>query len=274
MNNHSEKILSVITVNLNDCAGLEKTVKSVKEQNSPFIEHLVIDGDSNDGSKDFIEKEKDYFAYSISEQDNGVYDAQNKGILASKGKYLIFLNSGDTFYSSTVVSEFMKFAEVSHGELIYGNSNVTNPKGKTSILIQPKNLNLEFWYRNTLNHQSVFFSKSLFLKYGNYNTRFKFSSDFEFLFKLFLNNPKTFVYFNEVICNYSECGLSANPKNYQKIIEEKELILRENLNDKDYFKIKKQYRANLPLKQQLLLWIYDKPILAKIFKNLYNSIKR
>ena len=85
--------LSIITINKNNAFGLEKTIQSVINQTYfNQIEYIIIDGLSTDSSSDILEKYKDYFSYCISEEDEGIYDAMNKGIKAATGEYLLFLN--------------------------------------------------------------------------------------------------------------------------------------------------------------------------------------
>ena len=88
-------LISIITVNFNDKIGLERTLESVFSQNFRNFEYLVIDGGSNDGSKELLEKNSEKINYWVSEPDKGIYNAMNKGISFAKGEYLIFLNSGD-----------------------------------------------------------------------------------------------------------------------------------------------------------------------------------
>ncbi len=90
--------LSIITVNLNNKDGLQKTIDSVISQTFKDFEWIVIDGGSTDGSKELIEKYSDYISYWVSEPDKGIYNAMNKGIKVAKGDYLEFLNSGDIFF--------------------------------------------------------------------------------------------------------------------------------------------------------------------------------
>ena len=88
-------LISIITVNLNNLVGLKKTVNSVIEQKFTSYEFLVIDGESLDGSKEYLEEQKHRINLVVSEPDAGIYNARNKGIYASKGNYCLFLNSGD-----------------------------------------------------------------------------------------------------------------------------------------------------------------------------------
>jgi glycosyltransferase involved in cell wall biosynthesis len=92
--------LSVITVNYNNLAGLERTFQSVFAQSRfDAIEYIVMDGGSNDGSKELIEQHADKISFWVSERDNGLYHAMNKGIQRATGDYLWFMNSGDAMFN-------------------------------------------------------------------------------------------------------------------------------------------------------------------------------
>src|SRR5688572_2580399 len=95
--------LSIITINLNNRDGLQKTIQSVASQTGVAVEFIVVDGGSVDGSADLI-KNSPFVTKYISEKDSGVYHAQNKGIDMATGKYLLFLNSGDYLYESDTLS--------------------------------------------------------------------------------------------------------------------------------------------------------------------------
>ena len=100
--------LSIITVNLNNLTGLQKTMQSVFEQTFTNYEYIIIDGGSTDGSKEWIAQHADKLAYWVSEKDGGVFNAQNKGIVKSKGEYLLFLNSGDYFYTVEAIGALIQ----------------------------------------------------------------------------------------------------------------------------------------------------------------------
>ena len=101
--------LSIITVNLNNRDGLQKTIDSVICQTFRDFEWIVIDGGSTDGSKELIEQYADHFAYWVSEPDKGIYNAMNKGIKVAKGEYLQFLNSGDSLWNETTLQGVVPF---------------------------------------------------------------------------------------------------------------------------------------------------------------------
>ena len=90
---------SVITINYNNREGLNKTIKSVLCQSINDYEYIIIDGGSTDGSVDIINNNANFITYWVSEKDNGIYHAMNKGVAHAHGEYCIFMNSGDIFYN-------------------------------------------------------------------------------------------------------------------------------------------------------------------------------
>lgn len=267
-------ILSIITINYNDCVGLKKTVESVASQLNQDIEYIIIDGGSTDGSASYLKEKQNSLAYSCSEIDKGIYDAQNKGISKSTGKYLLFLNAGDTLYSNQVVDEFIKHVAKTDKGIIYGNSMIVSPSGAEKLLTPPAKLDLNFWYRNTLNHQAVFIKRNLFGTYGLYDLNFKICADFEFFLKVFLKENFSFEYLPLTVCNYFEDGFSANPANYDKMLEEKETVLKKHLSNKQYAQIRRAYVRSLPFRKQVLAGIYKTPVLNEVFRKIYPVISR
>jgi glycosyltransferase involved in cell wall biosynthesis len=117
-------LVSIITINLNNAVGLELTIKSVISQVLDDYEYLIIDGGSQDDSLDIIKNYSTSNLFWLSEPDRGVYDAMNKGISKSRGSYLLFLNSGDSFLNE---NSLQILVDNSNGEdLIYGDLIVKN----------------------------------------------------------------------------------------------------------------------------------------------------
>ncbi|MEG1573526.1 MAG: glycosyltransferase family 2 protein, partial [Bacteroidales bacterium] len=119
--------LSIITINLNDAAGIEKTLKSIWEKQSfRDFEHIVIDGGSKDGSVEVIKKYEKNLAYWISEPDKGIYNAMNKGIAKATGEYLLFINGGD-WLADDVLAEV--FAIPFEEDIVYGDFTYVSEDG-------------------------------------------------------------------------------------------------------------------------------------------------
>ena len=171
-------LLSIITVNYNDAIGLEKTIKSVQSQTYRDFEHIIIDGNSNDGSKEIIKKHKNSFSYWVSKSDSGIYNAMNKGINVAKGEYLLFLNSGDWLYDNEVLGKFVKFNPIE--DIVYGDSQFINPNGNSYLKKMPDNLHGMMIFHRTLNHQSSFYKNSLFEGDNGYDESYEMLADWVF----------------------------------------------------------------------------------------------
>jgi len=229
--------VSIITVNLNNLEGLKATVSSVINQDYENIEYIIIDGDSNDGSKAFIEEHKDRFRYSVSEKDKGVYDAMNKGIKAATGDYLFFLNSGDTFYSNTILNKLRDSNPIE--DIVYGNACIVYQNGTRKIKKHQQEINLLSSLTETITHQAMFFKKSLFVDVV-YDINYKLISDWIFYFEQCILNNKTSKYINIVISNFVTAGLSSNSKLIQK--ERKDYLT--NTFSENYYKLYKLMVTN------------------------------
>lgn len=193
--------LSIITVNLNNAEGLKKTILSVNNQTFTNYEYIVIDGGSIDGSVDIIKNYKEQITYWCSEPDKGIYDAMNKGIKASKGVFCYFLNSDDTFYSSSTLQKVLDTQSDKY-DFIYGNT-----------LLQNKKIGQEFdkyiLVTKNISHQAIFYKKWLFEKLGYYNIQYKVWADYEFNVRCFGNNEVKKQYLDLVIANYAPDGFSS-----------------------------------------------------------------
>tara|TARA_B100000609_G_C17198277_1_gene426593 strand:+ start:490 stop:1182 length:693 start_codon:yes stop_codon:yes gene_type:complete len=155
-------MLSIITINFNNAEGLKRTLKSIKYLKSHSnldIELIVIDGNSSDGSKNVIMENQEIIDRYLIEKDNGIYDAMNKGIKLANKKWLNFMNSGDTPIN---YSELHEVLECDDASVIYGD------KTQSGELIKSGNLDLLFSGVIHACHQSMFFKRSLAIKYENY----------------------------------------------------------------------------------------------------------
>jgi glycosyltransferase involved in cell wall biosynthesis len=213
------KKLSIITITYNDKEGLEKTFESVQSQTWKDFEYLVIDGGSTDGSKELIEKNTT-IDYWVSEKDSGVYNAMNKGIQAAKGKYIIFMNSGDSFYDETVLEKTApKFdTDIS---ILYGNSIYFKKDGFRREEIFPDKLSFSFFHTSGINHQATFIKRALFFDYFLYNEDYKICSDWEFFIYTICAKNESYLHLGYFICNYDFMGMSSDPKNLATFFKEK-----------------------------------------------------
>src|SRR5579862_3140474 len=121
--------LSVITIVYNNVRDIERTMLSVLGQTYPGIEYIVVDGLSTDGTLDIIKKYSDRINTFVSEKDEGIYDAMNKGLALATGDYVLFMNSADEFYSTETVSDV--FASAENTDIYYGETEMINERGQS-----------------------------------------------------------------------------------------------------------------------------------------------
>ncbi|MXN91926.1 glycosyltransferase [Flavobacterium sp. Sd200] len=197
---------SVITINYNNAAGLEKTIKSVVSQTYTEFEFIIIDGGSNDGSKEIIEKYTDKISYWVSEKDKGVYNAMNKGIKAAKGDFVIFMNSGDLFFNQAVLQA--TDTEINQDYDIYYGNNIKKSPTSERLKTYPAKLSFSFFYSSSLNHQAAFIRRSLFDELFYYNEEFKIASDWEFFAYAICHKNIPYKYLDQTICVYDFTGIS------------------------------------------------------------------
>lgn len=208
----NEVFLSIITINFNNAKGLRKTIESVKNQTSKNYEHIIIDGGSTDESvsviKEFIsdsEYEKQV-AYWCSEKDKGIYDAMNKGVPHAKGRYCLFLNSGDYLADNDVVNRFDNYNL--NEDIIYTNAIFFNSK-KEWKKIYPEKVTALYFYTRALSHQNTLIKLECQQKHY-YSTNFKIVSDMEFYLYTFLQEGTTQRHIDDVISKFEiESGISA-----------------------------------------------------------------
>lgn len=215
--------LSIITVNLNNREGLQRTIDSVIGQTFRDFEWIVIDGASTDGSKELIEKHSDYFAYWVSESDTGVYNAMNKGIRVAKGEYCLFLNSGDWLWDSMTLDKV--FCENNLADIVYGN--VADFKDGTFIKLKtyPLNLGISFLLTNALGHQSTFIKTSLFQN-ELYDESLRIVSDWKFCLRKALQGT-SFQYLNTTVSSIDLNGISYTHR--ELLNEEKKLVIQQEV---------------------------------------------
>jgi glycosyltransferase involved in cell wall biosynthesis len=191
--------VTVITVLYNSAATIEQTVKSVLEQSYGNIEFIVIDGNSNDGSIDILNRYRDRISVLISEPDEGIYEAMNKGIGLATGEWICFMNSNDYFFNNRVVEDI--FNTEQNEDIIYGYC-IDPDTGKE---IKPLNLN-EFWKRIPFNHQSAFI-RTRYYKEHPYDLKYRISSIYDFLYYWYHAGLK-FKYIEMPVAVYDMKGIS------------------------------------------------------------------
>jgi len=197
--------ISVITVVLNDCSGMPGTLISVNQQTYNDKEYIVIDGGSTDGTMDIIRQHKAWIDCLVSERDQGLYDAMNKGIIRATGEYLCFINSGDCFVSEKTLQQIADYILVNKPDYLYGDALI---RDGTRLLYKKARSHRLAWYGMFTNHQSMVYRRDVIL--ANmllYDTTYKIAADYEFTVR-FLKFAHKVGYIPQAFSIFLKGGLS------------------------------------------------------------------
>ncbi|MGI9091084.1 MAG: glycosyltransferase family 2 protein [Gemmatimonadaceae bacterium] len=176
-------LVSVVTVVYNGVRTLERTIRSIVEQDYRPIEYIIIDGGSTDGSLDVVARFRDHIAACISEPDEGIYDAMNKGIAAASGEIVGLLNSDDC-YAAGAISSIVALAKDNPGaDILYGNAILRTP-GRPDLLIRPPTpLRASDFWHNPIPHPAMFVTRACYERCGLYRTSLKVLADYDLLMR-------------------------------------------------------------------------------------------
>jgi len=198
--------LSVITIVYNNVRDIERTMLSVLNQTYPHIEYIVVDGKSTDGTLQVIEKHRSGIAKLISEKDEGIYDAMNKGLAAATGDYVIFMNSGDEFYSPETVVQV--FATVADADIYYGETEMVNDEreslGQRRHKAPEKFTWRGFRYGMSISHQAIYIRRSLT---EPYDRQYQLSADIDWIIRA-AKKAKTIINVHQYVARYLVGGMS------------------------------------------------------------------
>ena len=224
-------ILSIITINRNNAAGLEKTMRSVVSQMGGDFEYVVIDGASTDGSVEVIRSFEASLGERlkwISEPDKGIYNAMNKGIRMASGAYLQFLNSGDCLCADDVTERMLgALKENGIPSILYGNMLKDMPDGRIlrDRCFAGKDITFLGFYRGALNHSPAYIRKALFEEYGLYDENLRIVSDWKWFLQVIILGKETPVYVDMDVTLFDMNGISETNKTLGKT--ERERVLNE-----------------------------------------------
>lgn len=227
--------LTIITINYNHLDGLRKTIDSIVSQTFTDYEWIVVDGGSTDGSYELLEQYKDHFAWWCSEPDKGVYNAMNKGLAQATGEYVNFMNSGDMFANSAILS--MVFNENHDADILYGMMARGTVDGELNIpQMMKRNIYWYDFYANTLNHQATFIKRELFTKHGVYDESYKVYADWHKFAQFVAIEKASTKFIAKVIAIYEGGGLSDtfNDEELGRIRKE----IYPSMNAADYMQLK------------------------------------
>jgi len=189
--------VSIITVCFNSEKHIKTAIESVLNQDYDDIEYIIIDGGSTDNTIEIIKSYKDKITTFISEPDKGIYDAMNKGLKLASGEIIATLNSDDLYIDNTIVStvanSFIKNkCEIVYGDLFYVKQDNTNSIVRKWNTKQFKQGSFKKGWHPP--HPTFFVHKSIYLKYGYFNLKYKLAADFELMLR-FLEKHKTISFY-------------------------------------------------------------------------------
>ena len=215
--------LSIITVNYNNLEGLKRTVESVVNQTWQEFEYIVIDGGSTDGSAEYIESKSEQVDYWVSEPDNGIYNAMNKGIAVATGEYLLFLNSGDKLVNSNMLDELIKLINSFRGsiDIFYGSVFWQHLNQRWT---PPRKLKFKNFFMNVpIPHQATIYRRIMFEKF-KYNLDLEIVGDWAFFLDSFIRRKCSVFRLDIIVSICEKPGLSELNLNKNKSEIRKYLI--------------------------------------------------
>jgi glycosyltransferase involved in cell wall biosynthesis len=203
--------ITVITACLNAARTIEQAVRSVLDQEYPNLEYIIIDGGSTDGTLDIIDKYRGCLSIVVSEPDNGIYDAFNKGIRRATGDLIGILNADDFYAPWTLSAVSRVYAEHPAHDVYFGKVILINIKKKRWILCplgEPQNLTYRMDEMSP-SHPAIFVPKKTYDKYGVYDVRYRITGDWDYFLGLFLKGA-SFCPIDEALTAFRASGISSH----------------------------------------------------------------
>lgn len=221
-----QPLVSVITVCYNAKDFIEPTINSIRKQTYTNLEYIVVDGDSTDGTKELIEQNRDAITKYISEKDNGLYYAMNKGLDLAEGEYVWFINAGDRIPHSNTLEKIMTSSFLPQN-IYYGKTKIINKRGEIIAerrLKEPDVLTKNsFRWGMLVCHQAAIVKRSLA---PYYNTKYKIDADFDWLLSVIERAEPTLMRHSQrTYCYFLEGGFAkqrmwqANMERYQIMVK-------------------------------------------------------
>ncbi len=217
--------LSIIIPCFNQVDLLKDCLSSISRQSFNSYEIIVIDGNSTDGTKAFLKKVSDSIKH-VSEPDNGIYDAMNKGINMANGEWLYFMGVDDRFYDSELLDSFWvlitnKNVKIIAGKILYEFKEQDSFFIKRRKGLVKSSWSQKIWIKNTLHHQGTFYNKSIFNKMS-FNTDYKILADYDLNLKLW-QQKRSILIIDKII---ARCGTQGLSKEYNWSLYEEEIKIK------------------------------------------------
>lgn len=246
-------LVSIVTGTYNSSKFIGDCVKSINYQTYKNIEHIIIDGDSNDNTVSIIEHMPNRVSKLISEKDDGIYDAMNKGLKLADGAILGILNSDDFYYSNEIIQSVVKAFEDPNIDCVYGDLVYVEQLNPDKIVRNwvtgpyKENAFTKGWHPA---HPSFFVRNSVYKKYGYFNLKFELAADFEIMLRILEKNELKGKYLPIPMVRM-RLGGASNKSLKNTLKGNKECIDAFKANDIEVSKLYPFYRLLPKLKQYL-----------------------
>jgi glycosyltransferase involved in cell wall biosynthesis len=238
-------MFTIITVCLNSEQTIQRTIESVLSQTYPIKEYIIIDGVSTDNTCQIILKNKPLFEKKgirlkfISEKDNGLYDAMNKGLKLATQEWVHFLNSDDYYINQYVLSSISKIISTQKENVIYGKTITENKNGQfVQYDIREKHIKLNMLFGCPISQPATFFRTNHLKKNYSFDTTYKICADYK-LFVEMINKKESFKFIHQYITVFNLEGIS-NQHKESIALEEDIRLLKECHHTSFFIRLKKR----------------------------------
>ena len=216
----SSPFFTIITVVRNGSDTLQRCINSIKSQSFKEFEYIIIDGASSDGTLGIVRENADVISLAVSEEDQGLYFAMNKGLDLARGKYVGILNADDIYFPNTLELVRDVILKDSNSEVIYGAMSYFSQPNKTHFIHSDE------ISKRMIFHPTCFVSNETYKRIGDFNTKYRVAADYEFVMRCYKANAK-FVGIDSVLASFSDGGTSARLR-LRSMLETSEIQARFN----------------------------------------------
>ena len=205
--------VSIITVSFNSAKTIADTIDSVLSQDFPEIEYIIVDGCSTDGTIDIIRQNENRISQWISEKDQGMYDAMNKGIAMATGDVIGILNSDDVYMNAHVISDLMRLMHSQNTEVVFADLILVDSSNQNKVLryydsgrFHPN----KFKFGWMPAHPTVFVKRELYQRVGKFSTTYQIAADYEMLIRMLAIEKASYAYYPKPVVRMRSGGTSTS----------------------------------------------------------------
>lgn len=234
---------SIITVSYNSAKTISETIESVISQNYDNVEYIVVDGNSTDSTIDIINKYSHKIDSIIVENDNGIYEAMNKGIRKAVGDFILLLNADDRLLTEHTVSQFINTLEHNSSADVYlGKVLLYDEKTGSGNIWNSKKVHPSSVFRGSVPHPATIYSNEAFVQNGLFNEDFKIAGDYEWLLRAVMKNKLTFENLDLITAVFFKGGISTQDEHKQLLNKEIEKAKELHFSNFEFVKYNLRYR--------------------------------